>query len=117
MSLGSDPEYGYIYLLKRDSVGKSRPIVVVSNNTLNRGDSILAVPFYSRQLEKRKKQQWCAFYSTGEGGLDRDCVAKADELTLVDKLDIDLVAGKVGGFNDDQMKRLISAIKWSLNMK
>ena len=103
-----NPNRGEIYLLKKDETGKSRPIVILSNNSLNGGHSVVAVPFYSQQLEKRSKQPWCAVFSAGEGGLDRDCVAKTDEITLIDKLHINLAAGPIGELDEDQLNRIVT---------
>jgi mRNA-degrading endonuclease toxin of MazEF toxin-antitoxin module len=104
-----NPKRGQLYRLK-----DRRPIVIVSRDRLNGGHSVLAVPFYSQQLEKRSQQAWCALFHSGEGGLDRDCVAKADQVTLVDKCDINLAEGPIGQFDEAQMARLIRAVKWSL---
>ena len=71
------PQRGMLFLLKdHDSSEKRRPIVVISNNVLNNGDSVVAVPFYSQQLEKRRTQDWCVEFYQGEGGLEKNCVAK-----------------------------------------
>lgn len=110
------PRRGELYRLKADKVGKPRRIVVVSNDVLNGGQCILAIPFYSQQLEKRKNQDWCALFAAGEGGLDCECVAKTDELSLFDKLDVDMARGPIGRFNDDQMARVLQALKWSLGI-
>lgn len=107
------PKRGEIYLQKKDS----RPVVILSNNILNGGHSVVAVPFYSQQLEKRAKQPWCAMFQAGEGGLDKDCAAKSDEITLIDKLDIHLARGPIGTLNDEQMNRIVDALKWSLGME
>lgn len=60
-------------------------------------------------------QPWCAFFTAGEGGLSVDCVAKTDQLTLIDKTNIDFRAGPIGEFDDGQMQRFMAAIKWSLD--
>jgi mRNA-degrading endonuclease toxin of MazEF toxin-antitoxin module len=114
--MANSPKRGELYLLKPDATGKRRPIVIVSRDILNRGHRVLAVPFYSQQLEKRQEQEWCELFYAGEGDLDRNCVAKADELSLIDKLDIDLASGAIGTFNSDQMARLERAIKWSVGV-
>ena len=106
-----------MFLLKPDAESKQRPIVIVSRDPLNGGHSVLAVPFYSQQLSKRKDQDWCEPFYAGEGGLDRDCVAKADEVSLIDKLDIDLARGALGEFDGPQMTRLARAIRWSLHIE
>jgi mRNA-degrading endonuclease toxin of MazEF toxin-antitoxin module len=108
------PQRGQLFRLKPDTQGKSRPIAVVSNNALNGGHSVVAVPFYSRQMAKRTAQPWCCSFSSGEGGLPQDCVAKTDEISLIDKLEIDLQTGPIGSFDAAQMARLEHALKWSL---
>lgn len=109
-----NPQRGEIYRLKPS--GKNRPIVIISRDVLNAGHSVLAVPFYSQQLTKRKSQQWCAFFQAGEGGLPLDCVAKADEVSLIDKLEIDIAGGAVGRFDAAQMDRLLAAVKWAIQL-
>ncbi|MBS0266191.1 MAG: type II toxin-antitoxin system PemK/MazF family toxin [Planctomycetes bacterium] len=109
------PRRGQLFWLKADHVGKPRIIVIVSNNTLNGGHCVLAVPFYSQQLEKRSAQAWCVLFARHEGGLEKDCVAKCDEISLVDKIDIDFSRGLVGTFDEGQMQRVINAIKWSID--
>jgi mRNA-degrading endonuclease toxin of MazEF toxin-antitoxin module len=110
------PNRGEIYALKGgpDSGGKRRPVLIISNDVLNGGHSVLAIPFYSQQLDKRRGQKWCAEFAAGEAGLAKDCVAKTDEITLIDKLDIDLANGYVGKLDDSQLQRVIEALKWSL---
>ena len=108
------PKRSELYCLKSDAVGKRRRVVIVSHDVLNGGHCVLAVPFYSQQMEKRRQQKWCAEFASGKGGLDCDCMAKTDELSLIDKLDIDLAHGPIGAFDDSQMKRVLDAIKWSL---
>ena len=111
-----NPRRGELFLLKPDHLGKQRPVVIVSRDALNGGHSVLAVPFYSQQLSKRQAQSWCAFFRAGEGGLSLDCVAKTDEVSLIDKLDVDLAAGPIGRFDKSQLDRVIQAIKWSLEI-
>ncbi len=93
---------------------KDRPIVVVSRDDLNRGECVLAVPFYSQQLEKRKKFGFCAFFNSGEGGLLSDCVAKGDEITLLDKDEIDFPRGILGTFTAPQMVRVVNAVRYAM---
>lgn len=107
---------GEIYKLKADGTGKQRPVVIVSRDDLNGGHSVLAVPFYSQQLDKRSQQAWCAFFAAGEGGLSKDCVAKTDQVSVIDKLDLELQSGPVGIFDDAQIQRLMTALKWSLQI-
>ena len=110
------PLRGMLFRLKPDSQGKRRPVVVVSNDLLNGGDRVLVVPFYSQQVEKRKQQPWCVHFQAGDGGLEKECVAKTDELGMIDKLNLDLVNGFIGRFDDVQLQRVLDGIKWSLSI-
>jgi hypothetical protein len=83
---------------------------------MNRGHSLLVVHFYSQQLEKQSGLPSCSLFHVGEGGLDRECVAKADELTRIDKLLIDLAAGPIGEFSQTQMERVATALLWALQL-
>lgn len=94
---------GQIFLLKPDQFGKQRPVVIVSRDPLNAGHSVIAVPFYSQQLQKRAQQPWCVLFKAGEGGLTMDCVAKTDQLSLIDKVSIDIAKGPIGAFDTAQM--------------
>lgn len=58
----------------------------------------------------------CAFFQQGEAGLDCDCVAQADKLTLLDKTQIDLAGGPLGRLDDAQMERVVRTVTWSLGI-
>jgi mRNA-degrading endonuclease toxin of MazEF toxin-antitoxin module len=75
------PKRGEIFRLKGDSVGKPRPVLIVSRTEVNGGIYVI-VPFFSEQLAKRKALAQCVFFASGEFGLEKDCVAKTDEVTL-----------------------------------
>ncbi len=108
---------GDLFLLKQTAENpKKRPVVIVSRDELNGGHSVVVVPFYSQQLEKRKRMNWCAFFQAGEGGLNKDCVAKCDEISSLDKTELDIPNGRIGKFKPPQMERLMNAIKWSLRL-
>ncbi len=91
---------------------EGRPLLIVSRDDLNRGDTVVAVPFYSQQLEKRKLLKWCVFFKRGIAGLRKDCVAKCDEIAFYDKLDIDWRHGKLGRMNVDEMNAVAKAIRY-----
>lgn len=111
------PRRGEIYRLKPlPPLGKPRPVLVISRDELNLGHSVVAVPFYSQQLAKRTSQKWCVFFYKGEGGLEVDCVAKTDEVSLIDKLHLNLAAGPIGTFDTHQLSRVTAALTWSLQL-
>ena len=53
----------------------------------------------------------CVAFTAGEQeGLDRDCVARADFVMTVDKVEIDFATGKLGVIDEERMRDLIRAI-------
>jgi mRNA-degrading endonuclease toxin of MazEF toxin-antitoxin module len=114
--MSNNPSRGDVYRLLARGALKPRPIAIVSRNQLNNGHSILAVPFYSQQLEKRSALPWCVRFYKGEGGLEVDCVAKCDEVSLISRHDIDLAAGRMGTLSDEQLTRIEPALKWALDI-
>ena len=91
--------------------GKERPVVIVSRDTLNGGQNVIVVPFTTVKLDQRRSYRSCVFFPAGTSGLDRDCVAKTDEITLIDKLRID--PNKfVGAVSDTKMSEVSLAIRW-----
>jgi len=106
---------GELYLIPDDPddpSGKKRPVVVVSRTDINGGKCVVCVPFYSQQLEKRRAWRFCAAFSRGEGNLDRDCVAKADQIMTVEKTY--LSGAPLGTFNEAQMDRVTRAIRYTI---
>lgn len=111
---------GQVFRLVSDSssgavdVMANRPVLIVSRDDLNRGSSVLAVPFTSQQLEKRAPLPWCVPFRRGEAGLDRDCVAKCDQVSTIDKTAIDFRRGPVGRATAKQMRAVVDAIRYCL---
>lgn len=87
-----------------------RPVLVVSSTELNAGDTVVAVPFYSSQLEKRRKLPTCVYFSRGEFGLPKDCVAKADDIGPIFRNDLDIARGPIGRLDEAAMARVLAAI-------
>lgn len=93
---------------------KDRPIIIVSRDELNRGIGVLAVPFYSQQLEKRKTFKSCVHFSAGESGLPKECVAKCDEISEYDKTEIDFRRGPIGRAKPEKMRQIVDAIRYCI---
>ncbi len=110
------PQRGQIFLLKGDSVGKKRPILVVSPTHLNGGIYLLGVPFYSQQVEKRRTHPTCVFFAAGEFGLDRDCVAKADEVHIFKISELHVSEGPVAEVDASRMELVSTALCYSLGI-
>lgn len=105
-------ERGQIYLLKPDSQGKQRPVVIVSRDDLNRSHSVVAMPCYSQQLEKRSRLKYCVLLCAGDGNLGKDCVVKADEISYLEKTELDLARGAVGRLKPEKMAQIMAALRY-----
>lgn len=110
------PQRGGVYLLPApEQDGKQRPYVVVSRDDLNRGGCCLAVPFYSKNLEQRRTRKYCVFLSADPArGVDKDCVAKADEVSLISVSAIDWKRGLLGRLKVEQMREIVIAIRHAI---
>lgn len=105
---------GDVYRLKTDAVGKPRPVVIVSCDEFNQGPDVLAVPFHSQQVAKRKDDSACAEFYRHEGGLTDDCVAMTGYLQSIKKTD--LQPQRIGRFDAAQLARLMEPLRWVLNL-
>lgn len=105
---------GQIFLLLESDESKARPVVVVSRDDLSHGDSVLCVPFYSQQLEKRKQFKTCVLFKAGQFGLSKDCVAKGDEITVIDKTMLNLSHGQIGRLNAESMAKIVRAVRFAI---
>lgn len=109
------PNRGQILLMKKDSVGKERPILLVSPHFLNGGYFVRGVPFTSQQIDKRKAWETCVFFQRGEFGLELDCVAMTSE--LAEFRISEFQPGKVIGVVDDiRMLEVSKALCCSLGI-
>lgn len=87
-----------------------RPVLVVSCETLNRGNNVVGVPLTSSKFEKRKSLRSCVPFRKGEFGLWKDCIAQGDLITQIRIDDLDLERGPVGTVSDDVMRDVVRAI-------
>jgi mRNA-degrading endonuclease toxin of MazEF toxin-antitoxin module len=89
--------------------GKTRPVVVVSREALNRGDYVVVVPFTSQKFEARKLLPNCVPFRAGESRFDRDCVAQAEALS---QIPITALVGEVPSFtlDDEALAKIVRAV-------
>jgi len=87
-----------------------RPAIVVSREALNRGDYVVVVPVTTKRLDARRNLPNCVYFRGGQFGFDKECVAQAEAITLVDKAVLDLGAGPAGRLSEEVMRDLIRAI-------
>ncbi len=110
------PRRAEIYRLKKDPVGKKRPVLVVSRNELNGGHYLLAIPFYSAQTAEKSRHPTAIPFAQGEFGLEKDCVAKADEVTQYRMSDLTLAEGPLGTVDPARMAAVDKAIAYVFNL-
>src|SRR5947209_6416538 len=108
------PRRGQIFRRTSDEAGKPRPVLIVSRTELNGGRYLIVAPFYGEQLEKRSRWKQCVLFKNGEFGLEKDCVLKADEVTLLKFCDLRIADGPVGEIDENRMKDVSAAIAYAL---
>lgn len=86
------------------------PVVVVSREELNRGDSVVAVLITSAHFERRSRLPNCVPIAAGSFGLGKDCVAQAETIFSIRKAHLDLDAGPIGMLDEETFRALIRAI-------
>lgn len=110
------PQRGQIFRLKTDSVGKPRPVLIVSPAHLNGGTYLTAVPFYSDQAQTKRSYRQCVFFARGEYGLEKDCVAKADEVSLYKFSELRIAEGQLGLVDGERMEEISIALSYALGI-
>ena len=73
------------------------------------------MPFYSQQLEKKRGPENVLF-SAGEFGLDKDCVATTSQVSRYKISELRMTDGFVGTVDDDRMKKIDEALRYSLGL-
>jgi mRNA-degrading endonuclease toxin of MazEF toxin-antitoxin module len=89
---------------------KYRPVLIVSREELNRGKYLVAVPFTSAHFDERSTRPNCVAFQAGEFGLEKDCVAQAEAITLLDKEELDTDSGVIATVDDEKMREITRAI-------
>jgi len=89
---------------------KPRPVIVVSREEFNRGEYLSVVPVTSAHFARRSKLPTCVAIHSGQFGLIKNCVAQAEQLTLLLKSDVDLERGPIGVLDGEANRKLIRAI-------
>jgi mRNA-degrading endonuclease toxin of MazEF toxin-antitoxin module len=87
-----------------------RPIIIVSRQKLNLGKYVVAVPLTSKNLEKRWNLPNYVSFKKGSFGLQKDCVAQCEAITVVDKDFIELNTGPIGILDGEKWRSLLHAI-------
>ena len=107
------PKPGEIY--REDVEGPPRPVIVVSREELNRGRYVVAVPVTSAKLEVRWTLPNCVPFQAGQFGFDRDCVAHAEAIGIVNKSDLVLDDGQPPALDGATLRSLVHAIGYAIS--
>lgn len=105
----TDPGPGELYWAHLES-GPPRPVIVVSRAGLNRGEHVVIVHVTSSSLETRRSLPNTVAFRAGDFELPRDCVARCEAITLVEKDRLDLATGPFARLTDEVWRDLIRAI-------
>jgi len=100
---------GEIYFADLLDAGR-RPVLIVSRESLNRGDYAVIVAFTTSRLSQRKQLPNCVFFNKGEFGLPADCVAQCETLSTVPIEQLDTTSGPLGTLDELTLRGVIKAI-------
>ena len=96
--------YGYT------SSGERKRVIVVSREELNRGDYATIVPITAKKFAIRKSLPNCVPLPAGRFGLTEDSVAQAENITIVERADLDCEAGPIAELDGVAHRALVKAI-------
>ncbi len=94
-------------------MGKTRPAVIVQNNTGNLYSPLLIVVPISTVKEITKPLPIMIFLKQGQGGLKEDSYADCGQIRTVDKK---RVADRMGMLSPQLMDKIDTALKLSLSL-
>lgn len=90
--------------------GEKKRVIIVSREELNRGKYATIVPITSKKFEIRRGLANCVALSAGRFGLTKNCVAQAENITLVAHSDLDFDEGPIAELDGATMRALVKAI-------
>lgn len=107
-------EPGEIYLADFDEGGR-HPVIVVSRESLNRGNYVLVVVCTSARFALRRNLPNCVPFQAGQFGFTKDCVAQCENLLLLHTTQLDLMSGPMGVLDIAYLHRMLKAIGYVLD--
>ena len=105
----SSPEPGEIYYASPNGSGRHQ-VIIVSREELNRGQYVVVVPVTSRRFIRRSALTNCVPFTAGQFGFDVNCVAQAENITLLEQAWIDVDTGPLARLDAATMRSLVHAI-------
>ena len=87
---------------------KTRPCVIVSNDSINFNSSVVIVCPITDAYNKRKTSPIHILIPMGEGGLVKDSVVHCGQIRAIDKSRLN--AKPIGGLDDEKMGKITEGI-------
>ncbi len=100
---------GEIYLADFPGAGP-HPVIVVSRESLNRGNSVVVVVCTSARFALRSTLPNCIPFRAGQFGFTRDCVAQCETILSLDQDQLDLETGQQGLLSEKAFRDVVKAI-------
>jgi len=104
----------YLEPVKGSETGKTRPALVLQNNTGNAYSPVVIVAPLSSVKDITRPIPVMVFLKAGEGGSTRDCYVDCGQIRTIDKTRL---LNKRGALSDFRMSQVDEAIKISLALK
>lgn len=89
-------------------------MIILSRESLNRGNAVTIVVITSSKLAVRTGLPNCVPFRAGDFGLPRDCVAQGESIAPIPTAMLDLDTGPVGVLSDAAMRDVIRAVGFVL---
>lgn len=106
-------QQGEIYMADFEE-GGWHPVIVVSRETLNRGNYVLVVVCTSARFATRLNLPNCVPFQAGQFGFTKDCVAQCENLLLLHKTQLNLASEPMGVLDIANLHKVIKAIGYVL---
>lgn len=85
-----------------------RPVIVVSQEQLNRGNTVVAVT--STRFAARSALPNCVPFRAGEFGFTSDCVAQGESVGPLETRQLDFAQGVIGKLTEEALRDVIQAV-------
>ncbi len=91
-------------------------VIVVSRESLNRGDILLVVSVTSQDFSERKGFANCVPFEAGSYAcFPEDCVAQAENPILIEKYFVDMSSGPIATLLQEDLRALVQAIGYVID--
>lgn len=98
---------GEVYWADLEFAGR-HPVIVLSREELNRGNTVVAIPCTSQNFEKRSKLPNCVPFQAGEFGFNKPTVAQCENVQIVERQILDPTP--IGVVGDEALRDIVRAL-------